>query len=279
MKKKLYDFNDKHLGETIYIIGSAPTINKLDDRHLEGFKDKVVIGVNYSHLKVKNLNYMITGHVDSLAYMLEYGPKDIPIFAHYSKQTAYAIEVWSSERVIKMWDLPPSTPLPRHATEKNNICGNTSILLSATHLAYIMGASKIVYVGFEEKSQLHFYNIDKKLESEIITNIEKILASRKYWNPINYSPDWRGISNKVNVHSAFEVLLNKCNNAPPEQPQFNRELDDLKNTPFNPSWNNVINFSAYVSYLNQSNVATHTIEEEGIAIESGCEKITLDSLL
>ena len=279
---KLSDFNNNHLDETIYIIGSAPSINELSEKDLEALKNKVVIGVNFSHTKVKNLDYVITGHIDSLAYALEYTPDDIPIFCHKSNHTAYATEVWNNDRVVEVFDLNMLPPLPRLADDNNNIYGSISILLSATHLAYMMGAREIVFMGFEERSQLHFYNIDRNLESEIISNIEKLLESKKYWNPHNYSPDWRGISNKINVHSGLEVTLNKCTGAPHYQPQFNRPIEDLISTPFGTTegqLQRVNYFSSYVKYLNENGVDTLTTSELGITLDADCKKVCLEDIL
>tara|TARA_R110000824_G_scaffold400769_1_gene609287 strand:+ start:1527 stop:2369 length:843 start_codon:yes stop_codon:yes gene_type:complete len=276
---KLNDFNDRHLGETIYIIGCAPSLNNLTKKNLEALKNEIVIGVNFSHTKIKSLDYMVTGHIDSIAYMLEYGPKGIPIFAHKSDQTAYATEVWDNERVVPMWDLNLTTPLPRHIDERNNIHGSCSILLSATHLAYIMGASKIVYLGFEENSQLHFYNVDRSLETQIISNIEALLESKKYWNSHNYSPMWRGVPNKLNVHSGLEVTINKCKNAPSYQPQFNRTVQDLISTPFGTTegaLERLNHFKSFVEDLNKHGVETWSVADNGITLKANCKKISLD---
>ena len=270
---RLSDFNDKHLGSTVYIVGCAPHVNDLSKEFLDDLEDEVVIGVNYSHAKVKNLTYMIAGHLDSVAYMLEYGPSEIPIFVHKSQETSYAKEIWDNERVVEIWDLNNTVPLPRYSNANSNLHGSISILLSATNLAYIMGATKIVYVGFEETSQLHFYNIDKSLETEITTNLQNILDEGKYWNPINYANQWVGIQNKINIHAAIEVQLNKCYNAPKYQPQFNRSLEDLSNTPFsNDGGRNERreHFSLYVNDLNSNGVETLTVAARGITIESGC---------
>jgi len=279
---KLNDFNDRHLGETVYILGCAPSLNELTEKHLEALKDEVVIGVNFSHTKVKSLNYLVTGHLDSIAYMLEYGPPDTTVFAHKSGQTAYATEIWDNERVIPMWDLNLGPPLPRHADENSNIYGSCSILLSATHLAYIMGASKIVYIGFEENSQLHFYNVDRALENEIISNIEELLESKKYWNPHNYSSSWQGVPSKLNVHAALEVTLNKCSGAPAYQPQFNRTVQDLISTPFGTTdgaRERLNHFISFVRDLNNNGVETYTAAKEGITIKANCKKGLLDELL
>ena len=84
-------------------------------------------------------------------------PHNVPLFAHRDKRLEYVKEVWQNPRIVSVDDINPQLPLSRHADEKQNLYGTTSIMLSATHLAYIMGASKIIYLGFEGKNALHFY--------------------------------------------------------------------------------------------------------------------------
>jgi len=280
MKLQLNNFNNKHLGETIYIVGCAPHVNDLTSKQVESLRNKTVICVNHSFLKIEHPTYITTGHVDLMAYALEYTHKKILIFAHKSENTKSIEQIWNNQRVIPMWDLNPSVPLPRFIDEKNNINGSTSSTLSATHLAYIMGASKIIYVGFEETSQLHFYNTDKNIEAQMLSNIEKLLVSKKYWNPNNYTNSWQGIRSKIDVHSAFDVVLNRCQNAPDRQANLNRTIEDLKNSPFERAGceQNTSNFSNYVSDLNKNGVETFTVALEGITIEAGCKQIDLHKI-
>ena len=278
MKLQLNNFNNRHLEETIYIIGCAPHINDLSSAQLDSLKENVVIGVNLAIEKIKNVDYMITGHIETAAYLLEYGPPRVPIFAHYNDHKEYAREVWDNKRIVEVRDLSPRIPLAASADEKNELYGNTSILLTATHLAYIMGAKKIIYVGFEEASALHYFNVDKKIEKRILSNIKKILESKKYWSPVGYSTDWNGIATKRNIHSALEAQLGLIKNAPTNQSNFNRSVEELKQTSFSgpayePGYSpNLKNFKSYVEFLNQNNVKTLTIAKSGITNAAGCIK-------
>ena len=65
MKLQLKDFNDKHLGETIYIIGCAPSINNLTKENIgKSYFDKSIKG-DLVAITFQNMNQgKLTGNVD-----------------------------------------------------------------------------------------------------------------------------------------------------------------------------------------------------------------------
>ena len=265
---KLSDFNDKHLGETIYIIGCAPTLNRLTDKEIQFLNKSITIGVNFSHLKI-NLKYWIGGHVEQTVFALESDlPPSVPLFAHIEDRTRYITQIWNSERVIPVNDLTPRLPLTRYIDEKQNLYGSTSIILSAIHLAYIMGASKIVYLGFEGKNALHFYTDDEIMKKETIKKIKTIMLSGIYKSEINYNvsfPFW-------NVHRAFELMLNE--NVP--NGHFGKK-EILKNRSLNYFEENGKNWSdikKYISFLNNNNIKTFTLGTEEMMVKAECEIIS-----
>ena len=267
MRKRLCDFNDKHLGETIYIIGCAPTLANLTQEEIEFLEQKITIGVNFSHLKI-NLKYWIGGHIEQVAFAIESDlSHSTPLFAHYGNHTKYMTQIWNNERVVPVDDLFPKLPLSRYVDKNQNLYGSTSIVLSATHLAYIMGASKIVYVGFEGKSALHFYTIDKHMERNTIRKIQNILMSRKYWSEINYNHP----SPHLNVHRAFEIMLDGDS----QYGHFGKK-EDLSRRPltyFGKDQHGIRNrndIKEYISFLNKSGVRTFTLKSEEMMVDAAC---------
>jgi len=274
MKMKLKDFNNKHLGETVYIIGCAPTLNNLSEREINFLNNSTTIGVNFSHLKIK-LKYWIGGHIEQAVFALESNlPYNVPLFAHCDERVRYVTQVWDSDRIIPVNASMPKLPLSRHADEKEDLAGATSIVLSAIHLAYIMGASKVVFVGFEGKNASHFYTTDEVLRKYTVRKIKQIMLSGKYWSNINYGHSVPFF----NVHQAFEVMLGghdlyghfaeKESLEESDLTYFgkddevgNRNRDDIKN---------------YVSFLNKNNIVTYTREKEGMLADT--DSIIVDDL-
>jgi hypothetical protein len=267
---KLSDFNDKHLGETIYIIGCAANLNNLSASDKEYLKDKTTIGVSFAYEGIDTLTYSISAHIAPAVYLFEYARKDMPIFVAYNegqKRDAFSYMkdfFWDDNRIVVFSSEPPKIPLlKKKESEDIFLRGNTSILLLATHLAYIMGASKLVYIGFEELKSAHFWNSDKALEIKMEKNIKNILDSKKYWyERYYYNNDiW---SMHHNVHKEFEWKLENI---------FNLSEEKRARGLWDPSGakQNIYNFANYVSYLNQQGVDTYTLSHEGVTNSSGCK--------
>jgi hypothetical protein len=270
--KQLADYINKHAGEVMYIIGCAETLNSLTTQQLDFLKDQTTIGINWSVEKIEHLTYAISGHMEMGAYILDHGHPETVVFVHKSEPVAYATELWDNERVVAMWDQDPRVPLDLESARRNQIYGNSSSLLSATHLAYIMGASVIVYIGFEEKSALHYFNLDDEIEERMLSNMKKTLESKKYWNPTYYSTSWQGIRTKQNIHASLEAQLNMISGAPAFASNFMHSVEKLKKMPYKSDELNFYHLKNYVEFLNKSGILTQTRATEGITIEAGCEK-------
>ena len=165
MQKTLYDFNNKHAGDTIYILGSSPTLNNLSEEQKEFLKKQVTIGVNLSYEGFNDLTYAVSAHIANAVYLFESTSRNFPIFVDYAsprKKDAFShLEsfFWNNERIVKFSSDPPCIPLQKKVNPRDiSLQGNTSVLLLATHLAYIMCAANIVYIGFEELIAAHFWN-------------------------------------------------------------------------------------------------------------------------
>jgi hypothetical protein len=62
----------------------------------------------------------------------------------------------------------PKVGLPRRLVAPEPIVfTKMNVALGATHLAYMMGAARIVYVGVEQRNQLHFYNFDPATKEDL----------------------------------------------------------------------------------------------------------------
>ena len=281
MKKVLYDFNNKHLGETIYILGSSPSLNNLSKKQKDFLKTQITIGVNLAYEGLGNLTYAISAHIAPAVYLFENSKQEFPIFVDCGsskKKDAFShLEsfFWSSERIINFSSDPLNIPLGKKETPHDiSLKGNTSVLLLATHLAYLMGAAKIVYIGFEELISAHFWNGDTKLEEKIVKNFEKILEDDRY-----SSTKYNSVNNcdiHFNVHREIEYILGKLPNSVSmfglTEEQYNRSFwGQFQHLP--PAEANIRDFSLYNFFLSKNKIKTFTHSTEGITVKSGCRKI------
>jgi len=281
MKKTLYDYGGVHAGETIYIIGSSPSINYLSDSDKEFLRGKITIGVNLAFEGVENTSYAVSAHIANAVYAFEYGAPNMPVFVDFGgskKKDAFSYMkdfFWDDDRIVEFVSSPPHIPLrSKNSTADVSLDGNTSILLLATHLSYIMRATRIVYIGFEEICHAHFWNFNKVLEKKMRARVEEIIGSKKYWNPKFYSEGNADVH--YNVHRELELLLGKV---PGFTTFFNLSPEEYQkpfwsgNQP--PASHNIQNFSRYVNFLNQAGIETLTLSRNGITVEAGCKKFFL----
>jgi len=276
--KTVFDYNDIHKGETIYVIGSAPSLLNLTEEDLEFIKDKPSIGVNLTYEGIKSIKYAISAHISPAVYLFEYANKDIPIFIHYGtpqKQAAfgYLQQIWASDRVVIFNSQPAKTELTRKQNVHDNVLnGSSSVLLLATHLAYIMGAGKIVYIGFEEVGFGHYWNYNTIIEDRVFNNIKKLLASKKYFSNIGY---YESMHSLINVHhNVHREFLGMLGDGPLSRSMFHLS-DHEKKAPFrNDGYTPVQPLASYVQFLNSVGIKTETMTDVGGTVASGCVPIS-----
>jgi len=61
-----------------------------------------------------------------------------------------------------------------------SLIGAGSVMFSSTHLALILGASRICYVGFDWKVNKHYYD-EEPYRSELLTQLDFLLDKYKDW--------------------------------------------------------------------------------------------------
>ena len=280
IKKQLSDFKNRHKGETIYVIGSSPSLNNLSSKEISFLKDKVTIGVNFSIEGINHLKYLICAHIAPAIYSYEYHNTGKTTFfvqngGLRSEAFSYLKDFWSDKNIVSFVSSPPKIPL-KIMDNSNEIQGSTSILLQATHLAYFMGAKKIVYVGFDETTKEYFWSYNSELEKKIANNIDKILLSKKYFvdNKFYKNDPWNRCHN---VHKEFEFILGRLPGVPPCH--FFLTEDERKKDYWGSSWTapkeeNIKNFRMYNFFLHKKGIRTYTRSKNGITTLSGCRNIS-----
>ena len=279
--KALFDFNNIHKNETVYIMGSSPTVLDLTEDEITFLKDKPTIAINRSYEAFRHAKYCIAAHISSAIYLYEYAKKS-HIFIDYGSPAkvqafGYLEEVWSSPRVTTFISSPEVENLSFKRDEADTLLnGRSSCILLATHLAYIMGCNRVVYIGFDQNSKAHFWNYDSEIENRMINNIKSILKSKQYFSSFKYesgkiSP-WDA---NFNVHVELENLFGL-------HPSSFGSVFSLEKSTLNETWYNkhIANQHAqtqrlqqYIAFLNSKNIDTVTCSRHGITVDAGCISI------
>ncbi len=136
----------KHTGEHLYILGSGPQLNELTAGQRSLLEARTTLGVNRTHHFLAS-TYLISSHPETLA---GHSAKTVALHARWNGETTPLAH--------------GALPVPRSRfVESCGFSRNDSVLLSdrnviflATHLAYILGAAAVSYVGVEMNDDRHF---------------------------------------------------------------------------------------------------------------------------
>lgn len=149
----LHSYKDVYSGKTVFIIGNGTELNGIDSMLL---KDQIVIGCNNAHLWKSDCNFFIAGHaIFPMLWEQKAKVKDICIF--------HGLPTLKIEKVINQLyrGISSNTNLFEKDIQENScLIGCDMVGFSATHLALIIGAKNIVYMGFDSLYPYHFYDFE-----------------------------------------------------------------------------------------------------------------------
>jgi len=251
----LKDFNNKHIGKTIFITGDSPEMLELSN---EQMVNKITIACNYSHM-VYNPTYWIGAHIFHTLYSINFcSPETIKFF---SKGTQEEHSEWIMDNGDEDMIIPILCSYDINDLSKgsNKIFGCMNIGMTATGLAYYMGASKIVYIGFSQRGITHFYDININYKQELTYNIKYILSKYKYKDKEEYD------------HGMGEapIILEK----------MNKDYNVTKSTKISGYNDNLDAFTNCFDKLKQNNIQIISTEQDSILVEAGAEFIPLENML
>lgn len=146
---ELTELKNKHEGETVWVLGSGPSLNFLDARF---FEDKIVVSTNYSalHLGVRpqyvfshyhGVTNELTGTADAVVTLL----KDTRTHASWvgdKPSNLVFIEQDDYSAPGAAWN-----PFEKHQPREDSLVYGSSSIHGSMHLAAYLGAKHLVMVG------------------------------------------------------------------------------------------------------------------------------------
>lgn len=146
----LKDFHNKHKDEDIYVIGSGPTCDYIDQSFLDG---KISIGTNQTYRKY-NTTYTVRKEHNLLDETIENYNGTIFVAKHHCGGTANkSIDLSKYQNNCKLCvyeHLNNKLKIDIKAFDKENLlCVSYSTITTAIHLAYHMGAKNILLIGVD----------------------------------------------------------------------------------------------------------------------------------
>jgi hypothetical protein len=165
-RRGILALNDRHVGATMFVIGSSPQLNDLSAPQIELLSRAPSIGLNRTQYCVRPM-YFLASYTQEAGLALRVGGPSVVLQA----QAAGPATVPGT---LAVWKRPyeEDRGLPRRFNGHRPILYNwRNIGLAATHLALIMGARRVVYIGLSQRSQLRYFDTDHALRERMIADI------------------------------------------------------------------------------------------------------------
>lgn len=226
--RRVEALNGRHTGETVFILGSGPQLGSLSAEQRAALAGRITIGVNR------------TQYVQPPTYFLSAYPSEVLLAqVHPAPMTlihmrpGYGAPVIRGAITLQRRGFPSNPVLPTSLTgAPPYVVTYRNVALGATNLAMIMGAARIVYVGVEQQSALHYYDTQAELRGRILRDLMSIaskdvftldhphatfehmregllkepepMAATEFW-PFSFAPTFRAYFEQIRQHGVEPV--------------------------------------------------------------------------
>ncbi|MFH1843931.1 MAG: sulfotransferase [bacterium] len=241
----------RHAGATAFICGTSPQLYHLTGEQKRRLGDHLVIGVNDAHYMLRP-DYLLSAYYNRVAFARQQLDEAATVI-HMRPIWAPPLGdgILSVRRRMFEGDLPVEFGSPPTIRTCNNV------ILGATHLALILGAQRLVYLGMELSTRLHFYSHDPELRQALINDFARLPDCRYFGVDHDYERHSR-ITREVYGKSA-EVLLSYPN-------------------PFAP-YDTAAGFCKYFAELNRRGVSYFATLDNSVLTEAGATFRPLDEFI
>lgn len=163
----LKNLNGRHRGETIFVIGAGPQLAHIPERELKELESRTTIGVNMTFYKLAP-TYFLSAYIGQVILARQQVPQSTLIHM----RPVYKPPLVPGTVTVQRKHFDPAVGLTnRFSGRRPTLFTKRNVALGATHLAYILGARQIAYIGVEQRNQLHFWHFDEALRDAILDEI------------------------------------------------------------------------------------------------------------
>lgn len=238
-------------GATVFVCGTGPQLAELDERQRSALRRRVVIGVNDAPYGV-HTHYLLSAYFNRIAL----ARRHLDPSAHVIHMRPFVAPPLLDNTICVRRDLFDGS-LPSKLGSPPTLRTFTNVALGATHLALILGARRVVYVGMELSTRLHFYSDDPELRRTLVQDFDR-LKNEKFF----------GVDHPYERHTHIR------------QEVYGKDAEVLRSypNPFAP-YDTAAMFSRYFRALAARNVDVYTTLEDGVLQGAGATFASLDELL
>jgi hypothetical protein len=241
--------NDRHIGTTVFVVGAGPQLAAVSPEQLRQLETQPVIAVNKVFYRLRP-RYFLSAYIGELMLAL----RRIPEATLLHMRRTVAAPLLPGITTVRRMLFEPGMPLSRRfEAEEPTLLTRKNVALAATHLAYIMGAKKIVYLGVEQRNQLHFWHFDDACRRLIRDDIVS-----------------RGDSNILRSDHPYASLAHDLEALDRPAADCMKPFYEVDHTP---------TFAAYYDILRENGVDVVATTAESVVADAGARVMALDDVL
>lgn len=243
------DLNGRHHGETVFIVGAGPQLAAVTDAQVQQLATRPAIGVNLTFYRLPT-RYFLSAYIGQamLARLRMPSATVMHMRPVYERALSPGILPLRREAFDASAGLSKalSGPEPTLFTLRN-------VALGATHLAYVLGARRIAYIGVEQRNRLHYWHLKPEVlpamraDVELLRDVPFLTADHPY--------------------STYESLVAKVNRSAEES--------------MGPFWkeSHEPTFRDYFAILRAAGVSVVSTSADSVVRDAGADFVPLDELL
>lgn len=162
--------NSRHQERSVVVLGAGAQLNRITATEERWLNDQVVVGLNRTTYVFPWIDYFVSAYAHEVQLALSSSSETTQVIHIHS---SYRPPVVPGSLLIRrdMFDLEQRLPSKLSAFVPT-ILTRRNAALAATHLALVLGARGIVYVGVDMRSRLHFYDEDEGLRARMTEDLE-----------------------------------------------------------------------------------------------------------
>jgi hypothetical protein len=249
----VYDsLNNCEKGKTLFIIGAGPQLNNLSDEQINFLENQAAIGVNRVQYKIKT-RYFISAYPSEILLAKKMLPASILI---HIRPISESIFPESDIITIKREVFHKNIGLNRFLSSVNPVIyTRMNVALAATHLAFILGAYMIVYIGVEQRNAIHYYDSNMTVKSQI----KKDFCFLEKHAPI------------LNIDHPYATYKNLFLG-------LEQNIDDLSSSPFY-TIDHTDTFREYFKFMRNYGLEIYTTKRDSVVFDAGAIYKSIEDFL
>jgi len=245
----LSDLNDRHAGNTVFVVGAGPQLAAVSPEQLRQLESQPVIAVNKVFYRLRP-RYFLSAYIGEIMLAIRRIPDATLLHMRPTLEAPLLPGIATVRRMV----FEPGMPLPRRfEAEQPTLLTRMNVALAATHLAYIMGAGRIVYLGVEQRNQLHFWHFDDHCRRLIRDD----LISRGDQDILRIDHNYASLTHDL---EALDRPAEDCM----------KPFYSVDHTP---------TFAAYFDILRRDGVDIIATTAESVVADAGARVVSLDAIL